>query len=104
MGGLSKKPVLVMIKYIDVYDSELTRTVDEFGTVRWRNNVEQLHRTNGPAIEWADGGILWCYNGQVHKGGNLPAVIWANGDKEYWYGGVRYYPEIIKIDDEEILL
>jgi len=30
--------------------------IDEYGTKRWRNIKGRLHRTDGPAVEQADGG------------------------------------------------
>ena len=27
-----------------------------------------LHRDDGPAIEWADGGEMWFKNGEYHRG------------------------------------
>lgn len=33
------------------------------GCVEWRNKEGQLHRTDGPAIKWADGTESWYLNG-----------------------------------------
>ena len=38
--------------------------VDEDGTRRYYNTAGQLHRTDGPAIEWADGDKWWFLNGK----------------------------------------
>jgi hypothetical protein len=43
-----------MIKYIVI--------VDDYGTKRWFLN-DKLHRTDGPAIEYADGTKMWYLNG-----------------------------------------
>jgi len=41
-------------------------TVDENGNLPWctlwRNERYELHRTDGPAIEYADGGKYWYLN------------------------------------------
>jgi len=41
-------------------------TVDENGNrpwcTHWRNERYELHRTDGPAIEYADGGKYWYLN------------------------------------------
>ena len=58
-------------------------TVDNNGTKRWYNEQGQLHRENGPAIEWAEGIKSWYINGQRHREDG-PAIEWASGDK-YWY-------------------
>ena len=58
-------------------------TVDEDGIICWYNEDGQLHREDGPAIEWADGDKFWHINGQLHREDG-PAVEWANGDKSWW--------------------
>jgi hypothetical protein len=58
------------------------------GHRRWYQN-DQLHRIDGPAIEYADGNKLWYQNDQRHRIDG-PAVEYPDGDK-YWYiRGVRY--------------
>jgi len=42
-----------------------------------------LHRTDGPAIEWADGGKMWHKDGKRHRETG-PAIVFASGRKE-WY-------------------
>ena len=42
-----------------------------------------LHREDGPAVEYADGGKYWYLNGKLHREDG-PAAEWANGTK-YWY-------------------
>ena len=46
----------------------------------------KLHRTDGPAIEWADGGKSWCLNGKLHRTDG-PAVEWSDGDKAWYLDG-----------------
>jgi hypothetical protein len=87
-----------------------TYTVTVFkGTVEWRNSQGQLHRLDGPAVEYANGDHEWCYKGRLHRldgpaiertSGyrawylhNLrhrtdgPAIEYANGNCEYWVNG-----------------
>jgi hypothetical protein len=52
------------------------------GHRRWYQN-DQLHRIDGPAIEYADGNKLWYQNDQRHRIDG-PAVEYAEGDK-FWY-------------------
>ena len=61
-------------------------TVESNGTTRWYNENGQLHREDGPAIEWADGDKEWCINGQYHREDG-PAREWADGDKSWWIQG-----------------
>ena len=64
-----------MIKY--------TVQVDADGTKRWYLN-DQLHREDGPAIEWSDGSKEWYLNGELHREDD-PAFEWCN--KEWFLNG-----------------
>lgn len=46
----------------------------------------ELHRTDGPAIEWADGTKKWYVDGEPHRIDG-PAIEWADGDKAWFVGG-----------------
>lgn len=50
---------------------------------------EVLHREDGPAIEWADGGKSWLVNGKLHREDG-PAVVYSKGLKEWWIDGILY--------------
>ena len=56
--------------------------VDMCGTRRYYNSAGQLHRENGPAVEWTDGDKLWYQNGQLHRTDG-PAVENADGTKAW---------------------
>ena len=60
--------------------------VDEYGAIRWYNEAGQLHREEGPAIEYADGTKVWYLNGQYHREDG-PAKEWADGSKSWWLNG-----------------
>ena len=47
------------------------------------DDTKVLHRTDGPAVEYADGSKFWYINDQRHRTDG-PAIELANGDK-YWY-------------------
>jgi hypothetical protein len=55
----------------------------------WRNEKGELHREDGPAIEYADGGKEWRKNGKLHHDDG-PALIDADGNK-YWYKDGKLY-------------
>ena len=63
--------------------------VDTYGTRMYYNTAGQLHRTDGPAIEWEDGGTCWVQNGLRHRTDG-PAVEWANGTKEWYQDDLRH--------------
>ena len=62
--------------------------INAYGTKEWRQNG-QLHRIDGPAIEWADGTKMWWQNDQRHRTDG-PAIEWATGGKEWWQNGRRH--------------
>ena len=45
-----------------------------------------LHRTDGPAVEWYDGGKEWIINGERHREDG-PAVEYATGSKGWYLNG-----------------
>ena len=53
------------------------------GDKTWKNSAGQYHRTDGPAIEYANGTKYWYFNGQLHRLDG-PAIERADGTK-YWY-------------------
>ena len=46
----------------------------------------QLHREDGPAIEYAKGDKSWFLNGERHREDG-PAIDYANGDKSWYLNG-----------------
>ena len=69
------------------------------GSKFWFQNGK-LHRTNGPAIEYANGSKFWYQNDKRHRTDG-PAVEWSNGSKEWFlddieYTGLEYYKELYK--------
>jgi len=57
----------------------------------WKNEKGEVHRLNGPAIEYADGDKYWYLNGECHREDG-PAIEYANGSKE-WYLNGNYHRE-----------
>ena len=53
---------------------------------QWRNLEGELHREDGPAVEWADGTKSWWLNGQRHREDG-PAIEYADGDKKWFLNG-----------------
>ncbi len=66
-----------MIKYeVEVYDN---------GTKFWCLN-DELHREDGPAVEYANGDKSWYLKGKLHREDG-PASEWANGTKRWYLNG-----------------
>jgi hypothetical protein len=59
------------------------------GIKRWRNKDGELHRLDGPAIEYADGKEEWYQDGLLHRFGG-PAVIHDDGTKVWFQNGKRH--------------
>jgi hypothetical protein len=95
---------------------ESTMSIDVYGDKAWTNSDGDLHRTDGPAVEYLNGDKAWWVRGKRHRtdgpaiefsngdkewyvNGNLhridgPAVEWSNGDKVWWVEG-----ELLGYDD-----
>jgi hypothetical protein len=66
----------------------------------WYLNGE-LHRENGPAVEFSDGSKFWYFNGQYHREDG-PAVEYANGVICWFYHGEDMQEKFhIKIESVE---
>ena len=73
----------------EVFDALKYRIeVDKWGARCYYNTDGQLHRENGPAIEYADGSKSWCQNDQYHRTDG-PAIEFVNGTKEWYINGER---------------
>jgi hypothetical protein len=59
-----------------------TVKINENHTKHWYINGN-LHREDGPAIEYANGDKEWYIDGKFHREDG-PAIEYVNGDK-YWY-------------------
>ena len=51
------------------------------GTRRYYNSAGELHREDGPAIEWYNGACEWFQNNQLHRTDG-PAIEYTNGHTE----------------------
>jgi hypothetical protein len=71
-------------------------TTDKYGRKSWYLNGRR-HRTDGPAVEYADGSKEWYLNG-IHHRTDGPAIEYADGDK-YWY----IYNELHRTDGPAII-
>ena len=69
---------------------EYTVVVCGNGDKYWYLNG-QLHREDGPAIEWANGHKSWWLNGELHREDG-PAIEYANGNK-YWFKNHKLHRE-----------
>ncbi len=43
---------------------EITKTVLKNGTIEYRNEKGELHREDGPAVEYPNDYKKWCQNGE----------------------------------------
>ena len=63
--------------------------VEFYDKVEWRDEFDQLHYEDGPAVEYANGTRFWYVNGHPHRVG-APAIEWANGTCEWWVNGLLH--------------
>jgi hypothetical protein len=89
-----------------------TLIIDVNGIKRWYNQNGQLHRLNGPAVEYTDGSKefyqndqrhrqdgpafediygfkIWYQNDRYHRPDG-PAIKYSNGDKSWYLNGLRH--------------
>ena len=72
---------------VEVFDALKYRIeVDEHGTRRYFNSANQLHRTDGPAVEWDNGTKSWYQNGKRHRIDGA-AIEYLDGDKAWYING-----------------
>ena len=67
---------------------EYTVKVCDSGSKLWCLNG-QLHREDGPAVEYADGSKFWYLNGKLHREDG-PAIEYSNGTKYWLINGKRH--------------
>ena len=70
------------------------------GTKEWYLDGK-YHREDGPAIEYPDGTKYWYVNGECHRE-NGPAVERADGDIEWWLNGKQLFKEELISEKMEI--
>ncbi len=63
-------------------------TVDCNKTIHWHNDKDQLHRLDGPAVEYANGDKAWLVESKYHRLDG-PAIEWANGYKSWYVDGKK---------------
>ena len=61
------------------------RIIDSDGDVYWCVNG-QLHREDGPAVEWTNGSCFWYINGHRHREDG-PAIERADGSRLWYING-----------------
>jgi hypothetical protein len=66
--------------------------IDRYGNKCWFNEKGELHREDGPAIEYADGNQEWYQNGELHRLDGA-AIITNMGDKYWFIEGMEYDEE-----------
>jgi hypothetical protein len=73
--------------------------IDVNGIKEWYLNG-LLHRTDGPAREWANGGKQWFLNDELHRTDG-PACEWDDGDTEWYLDDNNYtFDEWLEINSD----
>jgi hypothetical protein len=62
--------------------------ISESGNKRWFSN-NKMHRTDGPACEYASGSKAWYIHGRLHRTDG-PAVEHPDGYRGWWLNGEKY--------------
>jgi hypothetical protein len=64
----------------------MRKEIDSSGTIWYYNDLNQWHREDGPAIEYANGSKYWYRNDQLHREDG-PAIEFADGTKCWCFRG-----------------
>lgn len=68
----------------------------------WRKNG-QIHRKDGPSIEYPDGSVMWYRRDVVHRDDG-PALVYTNGFRAWYQGGLLHRwdgPAVTRLDGGE---
>ena len=63
--------------------------IDSDGNKIWKDDKGNLHRLDGPAVEYTNGTKAWFVNGKYHRIDG-PAIEYAHGTKAWWINGLRH--------------
>jgi hypothetical protein len=72
--------------------------IDKLDTKRWYNDKGELHRLDGPAIEYANGNRCWYIHNKLHRVDG-PAFLWGSGDAHWYYNGLLHREDGPAIDN-----
>ena len=67
--------------------------INVYGNKSWKNNLGQLHRTNGPAIELSSRCKFWYINGKCHRLDGPAIENMAVGYKTWYINGFNLTEE-----------
>jgi hypothetical protein len=68
--------------------------IDEFGTIRYYDSKGNLHRKDGPAVEYTDGEVMYFIHGTLHREDG-PAYASADGDALMYCLDGKAYDEVL---------
>jgi hypothetical protein len=63
--------------------------IDKYGCEFWKDDLNEFHREDGPAVIAQKGSKFWYKHGKYHRIG-YPAIIWHNENEEWWVDGNRH--------------
>jgi hypothetical protein len=66
---------------------------DEFGTIRHYDSKGNLHREDGPAVEYTNGEVMYFIHGKLHREDG-PAYASADGDELMYCLDGKAYDEV----------
>lgn len=56
--------------------------------IEHRNGKNQIHREDGPAVEYQNGTKMWYQNGRLHREDG-PAIEWSSGQNQFYLNNIR---------------
>jgi hypothetical protein len=82
--------------------------IDEYGDTCWYNFDGKRHRTDGPAVIWADGSKFWYQHGNRHRDDGPAyesvngATLWCQHGK--WLSFDEWLDEVDISDEDKVMM
>jgi hypothetical protein len=62
--------------------------MDDLIPTIYENEFEELHRLDGPAVQFGSGHKEWWINGKLHRLDG-PAIVGSDRTEEWWVDGIK---------------
>ncbi len=82
----------------------ITKKIDEYGDLIHLNELNLLHREDGPAVEYSNGEKEWYFNGLLHRVDGPALEYYTNYNTIHYIMGKNYsYKDWLAIKDFPLL-
>ena len=82
---------------------KITKIVNEWGCIYFKNEKGDYHKEDGPAVEYPNGYKAWFINGERHREDG-PARITSEGILQYWLNDRMFIKEDWEVEVAKLKL